>query len=154
MTIEKAEEILDNMYQEKMKSNEVKYENGAMIDLSKKIEFTELEEASVRVLREELILKKKIEELKEEIDVQNEQIIALETVLEEKEKVIAIDKAMFEDSISKGQVAKNYIEKAKIENKIKELEEKYNYKFKTGELKQALIYQYEIKLLQELLEEE
>lgn len=77
MSVETAENIVDAMYQERMKSNEVKTENGTIIDLGKNIEFTDLERASVILLREEIsanrelknsipksVIREKIEEYK------------------------------------------------------------------------------------------
>ena len=62
MDIEKAENIIDKMYQDKMSKREKQTKEGLEINLSKNVTFTELEEASVILLRNNLILKRKNEE--------------------------------------------------------------------------------------------
>ena len=51
MDIEKAENIIDKMYQDKMSKREKQTKEGLEINLSKNVTFTELEEASVILLR-------------------------------------------------------------------------------------------------------
>lgn len=67
MDIEKAENIIDTMYQNRFKEKEEKVNDGIFkgVDISKynEVEFTELEEASVRILREEISLKRKNKQL-------------------------------------------------------------------------------------------
>lgn len=62
MKIEEAEKIIDDMYQEKMNTRIGKIEKGTVIHAEKEVAFTKLEEASLILLREELSLKRKIEE--------------------------------------------------------------------------------------------
>ena len=63
MSIEEAETIIDDMYQDKYKIMEQKTDTGVTIDLSKidEITFTNLEFASVIVLREIQSLRHKME---------------------------------------------------------------------------------------------
>ena len=60
MNIERAEEIIDTMYQNKMSQMEEKTTNGLLIHTGTKVEFTEEEKASVTLLRELQILKRKL----------------------------------------------------------------------------------------------
>lgn len=62
MDIKKAEDIIDKMYQDKMSIRERQTEEGLEIEIPKNVTFTELEEASVILLRNNLILKRKNEE--------------------------------------------------------------------------------------------
>ena len=62
MDIKKAEDIIDKMYQDKMSIRVKQKKEGIEVDLSKNITFTELEEASITLLRNYLILKRKNEE--------------------------------------------------------------------------------------------
>ena len=62
MDIKKAEDIIDKMYQGKMSTIEKQTKEGLEIDLSKNVTFTELEEASIILLRNYLTLKRKNEE--------------------------------------------------------------------------------------------
>lgn len=68
MDIEKAENIIDKMYQDKMSKREKQTKEGLEINLSKNVTFTELEEASVILLRNNLILKRKNEEKDRQIN--------------------------------------------------------------------------------------
>lgn len=65
MSIEEAETIIDDMYQDKYKIMEQKIEQGVVIDVSKidEITFTNLEFASVRILREKQNLETKYRRL-------------------------------------------------------------------------------------------
>ena len=69
MSIEEAETIIDDMYQDKYKIMEQKTEQGVVIDVSKmdEITLTNLEFASVRMLREKQILETKYRRLQEKI---------------------------------------------------------------------------------------
>ena len=71
MSIEEAETIIDDMYQDKYKIMEQKTDTGVTIDLSKmdEITFTNLEWASVRVLREVQSLNHKCKTLEDKIEV-------------------------------------------------------------------------------------
>lgn len=62
MDIEKAENIIDKMYQDRMSKRVKQTKEGIEIDLSKNVTFTELEEASVILLRNYLTLKRKNKE--------------------------------------------------------------------------------------------
>lgn len=59
MKISKAEEIINNMYQNKMCSMEEKTNKGLIIHLGTKIDFSKEEEASIILLRELQIVRKK-----------------------------------------------------------------------------------------------
>lgn len=61
MKIDKAEEIIDNMYQKRMRQMEEKTNEGLIIHLGTKVEFTKEEEASVILLRELQKLKRELE---------------------------------------------------------------------------------------------
>ena len=79
MSIEEAETIIDDMYQDKYKIMEQKTDTGVTIDLSKidEITFTNLEFASVRVLRE-------IQSLRHKMEKQEKENTVLKELLEEK----------------------------------------------------------------------
>ena len=62
MDIKKAKDIIDKMYQDKMNTRIKQTKEGVEIDLSKNVTFTELEEASIILLRNYLALKRKNEE--------------------------------------------------------------------------------------------
>lgn len=68
MSIEEAETIIDDMYQDKYKIMEQKTEQGVVIDVSKmdEITLTNLEFASVRALREIQSLRHKLEKQEKE----------------------------------------------------------------------------------------
>lgn len=76
MTIEEALTIIDDMYQDKYKIMEQKTDTGVTIDLSKmdEITFTNLEFASVRVLREVQSLNHKLEKLEDKIKAKIEEV--------------------------------------------------------------------------------
>lgn len=69
MKIEEVEKIIDDMYQDKMNTRIERIEKGTVIHAEKEVTFTKLEEASVILLREELSLKRKIEEQENIIDL-------------------------------------------------------------------------------------
>lgn len=81
MSIEEAETIIDDMYQDKYKIMEQKTDTGVTIDLGKidEITFTNLEFASVRVLRE-------IQSLRHKMERQEKENTYLKELLEEKRK--------------------------------------------------------------------
>lgn len=58
MDIKKAKDIIDKMYQDKMNTRIKQTKEGVEIDLSKNVTFTELEEASIILLRNYLALKR------------------------------------------------------------------------------------------------
>lgn len=70
MNVEKAEEIIDTMYQNRFKEKEKMVDDGIFKGISigniQDVKFTEFEEASVRVLREEISLKKENTKLRTE----------------------------------------------------------------------------------------
>lgn len=68
LNIEDYENIIDNMYQEKMNNRIEKNGEMTFIHIGEKVEFTKLEEASVIILREEIRLKKLVEEQQKEIE--------------------------------------------------------------------------------------
>jgi len=68
VNIENYENIIDNMYQEKMNNRIEKIGAMTYIHTGEKVEFTKLEEASVIVLREELRLKNLVEKQQKEIE--------------------------------------------------------------------------------------
>lgn len=79
MTKEQAIEIIDNMYQNRCKEREIKTEKRTVIDMGIDIEFTEIEFAGVRLLRELQFVtgelekeKEKNKELKKIVDEINE----------------------------------------------------------------------------------
>lgn len=95
MDIEKAENIIDKMYQDKMSKREKQTKEGIEIDLSKNVTFTELEEASVILLRNYLTLKRKNEEKDKQIDLMAEVMyksntaqLLIEYGIENKEQLI------------------------------------------------------------------
>ena len=63
MELETAEKIIDTMYQQRIKRNEIELGFGTLIDLSKEIEFTSIETAAVILLREEIRANKKLERI-------------------------------------------------------------------------------------------
>ena len=94
MTIDEALTIIDDMYQDRYKIMSQKTEKETIVDLSKMdyIKFTNLEWASVRVLREVQSLRHEMEKQSKEI----EQLKKYEKYYEEMEEVnkkfIAVDK--------------------------------------------------------------
>ena len=80
MTIEEAENIIDDMYQEKYEIIEEKIENGVKIylDKLKDVKFTYLEFASVRMLREVQKLRRELEKQQKEIEKKNKIITEVE----------------------------------------------------------------------------
>ena len=76
MTIEEALTIIDDMYQDKYKIMEQKTDTGVTIDLSKmdEITFTNLEFASVIVLREVQSLNHKFKKLEDKIKAKIEEV--------------------------------------------------------------------------------
>ena len=101
MTIEEALTIIDDMYQDRYKIMSQKTEKETIVDLSKMdyIRFTNLEWASVRVLREVQSLNHKFKKLEDKIKakieelekgnkntfIRGEKILVLQSLLEEKE---------------------------------------------------------------------
>ncbi len=61
MKIDRAEEIINNIYQERMGQMEEETNEGLIIHLGTKIKLTKEEEASVIILRELQILRRKLE---------------------------------------------------------------------------------------------
>lgn len=76
MTIEEALTIIDDMYQDRYKIMSQKTEKETIVDLSKMdyIRFTNLEWASVRVLREVQSLNHKFKKLEDKIKVKIEEV--------------------------------------------------------------------------------
>ena len=79
MKVDKAEEIIDNMYQKRMSQMEEETNEGLIIHLGTKVEFTKEEEASVILLRELQNLRRKLTDsipkskVKEKIDEWNKE---------------------------------------------------------------------------------
>jgi len=140
MTIEEALTIIDDMYQDKYKIMEQKTDTGVTIDLSKmdEITFTNLEFASVIVLRE-------IQSLRHEIEKQSKEIEELKD--ESKEYQIGFAQGCYEKDLDW---------KDKIKAKIEEVEqwELYNMKIpRLSTLDERLGAKIGIKyVLQSLLE--
>ena len=96
MTIEEALTIIDDMYQDKYKIMSQKTEKETIVDLSKMdyIRFTNLEWASVRVLREVQSLNHKFKKLEDKIKAKIEEVkdgtydakIVLQSLLEKENK--------------------------------------------------------------------
>lgn len=63
ITLEQAEDIVDNMYQQRFKECEVDEENKVRIDNLDNITFNNLEKASILLLRTEISQKSEIERL-------------------------------------------------------------------------------------------
>lgn len=95
MTIEEALTIIDDMYQDRYKIMSQKTEKETIVDLSKMdyIRFTNLEWASIRVLREVQSLNHKFKKLEDKIKAKIEEVsngtydakIVLESLLEKEE---------------------------------------------------------------------
>lgn len=94
MTIEEAETIIDDMYQDKYKIMSQKTEKETIVDLSKMdyIKFTNLEWASVRVLREVQSLRHEMEKQEKEIEELKKYEKYYEEMEEVNKKFIAVDK--------------------------------------------------------------
>lgn len=156
MSIEEAENIIDEMYQDKYKI--IEENNTIYVDRLDEVKFTNLEFASVRMLREVQSLRRKLEKLQKEIERLNNR----------NKKLDRENQKLFEDFIE------NYIFKQEIRKKIEELNIKIADNDKTinecrkitgknrGE-KECIIsrcriknvgYHETIKILQELLEGE
>ena len=96
MTIEEALTIIDDMYQDRYKIMSQKTEKETIVDLSKMdyIKFTNLEWASVRVLREVQSLNHKFKKLEDKIKAKIEEVkdgtydakIVLQSLLEKENK--------------------------------------------------------------------
>lgn len=69
MSIEEAENIIDEMYQDKYKI--IEENNTIYVDRLDEVKFTNLEFASVRMLREVQNLRRKLEKLQKEIEKKN-----------------------------------------------------------------------------------
>lgn len=108
MQIEKAENIIDEMYQTKMREREEVTKDGVIINIGQEVEFTELEEASVIILREKLQLNRELEKKDKIIDEMAENIVIQNTAINEE---YAVDENMMNK-----QYVKQYYEK-KVEDK-------------------------------------
>ena len=142
MTIEEALTIIDDMYQDRYKIMSQKTEKETIVDLSKMdyIKFTNLEWASVRVLRE-------VQSLRHEMEKQSKEIEELKD--ESKEYQIGFAQGCYEKDLDW---------KDKIKAKIEEVEqwELYNMKIpRLSTLDERLGAKIGIKyVLQSLLEKE
>lgn len=74
LTLEEAEKIVDDMYQKRWEECGVEVENTIYMGNLDKLEYTELEKASLLLLRTELRLKRENKQLKEKLQ-QKETII-------------------------------------------------------------------------------
>ena len=88
MKIKEAEKIIDDMYQNKMNTRIEVTENETVIHAEKKVTFTELEVASVILLREELSLKRKLEEKNKIIELMADFYAKGNTIRGTKEQII------------------------------------------------------------------
>lgn len=88
MKIEEAEKIIDDMYQDRMNTRIEKIEKGTVIHAEKEVTFTKLEEASVILLREELSLKRKLEEKNKIIELMADFYAKGNTIRGTKEQII------------------------------------------------------------------
>ncbi len=88
MKVKEAEEIIGNMYQEKMNSRIEIKESETVIHAVKKVTFTEVEEASVILLREELALKRELEKKNKIIESMAEYYAKGNTIQGAKEQII------------------------------------------------------------------
>lgn len=130
MSIEEAENIIDEMYQDKYKI--IEENNTIYVDRLDEVKFTNLEFASARMLREVQSLRRKLEKQQKEIENLKDKYILEKVAKEEVEELL-------ENSISKD----------RIKNKIKDLQ----YNEKLG-FEQSLEETFKIEVLQELLEGE
>ena len=111
MTIEEAENIIDDMYQEKYEIIEEKIENGVKIylDKLKDVKFTYLEFASVRMLRE-------VQKLRRELEKQQKEI---ERLYKDNYRLDRENQLKFERAVD----TSDYVSKEAIREKIKEIED-------------------------------
>ena len=84
LTLEEAEKIVDDMYQKRWEECGVEVENTIYMGNLDKLEYTELEKASLLLLRTELRLKRKNKQLKEQLETGEQQYNHL---VEEKEEL-------------------------------------------------------------------
>ena len=68
LTLEEAEKIVDDMYQKRWEECGVEVENTIYMGNLDKLEYTELEKASLLLLRTELRLKRENKQLKEQLE--------------------------------------------------------------------------------------
>ena len=68
LTIEEAEDIVDNMYQKRWEECGIIDENAIHMGNLDNLEFTELEKASILLLRTELRLKRENQQLKQQLE--------------------------------------------------------------------------------------
>lgn len=150
MSKEEAEKIIDEMYHDKIKV----YGEGNVVhvDLIGTVKFTNLEFASVRILREEIWLQGEVEKRLKEID----SLYKMMSVKDDEIEQMKEDYQILKDDIEGHRIAyvdtpefeENYISKDKIEEKIKELE---SHIWKDGYM--TKFDRYAIHYLKELLGE-
>lgn len=88
MEIKEAERVIDNMYQDKMNTRVEITESDTVIHVEKKVVFTELEVASVIILREELSLKRELEKKNKIIELMADFYAKGNTIRGTKEQII------------------------------------------------------------------
>lgn len=88
MEIKEAGKVIDDMYQDKMNTRVEITENNTVIHVKKKVTFTELEVASVILLREELSLRRKLEEKNKIIELMADFYAKGNTIRGTKEQII------------------------------------------------------------------
>ena len=118
LTLEEAENIVDNMYQNRWK--ECGIEDGNIIHMGnlEKLHYSQLERASILLLRTEMRLKRENQELKKQLEVGEQQYNDL---VEEKEGLqeqldylrsgeylnqLRFERDMLQDIVDKGEVSK------------------------------------------------
>lgn len=126
MDIKKAKDIIDKMYQDKMNTRIKQKKEGVEIDLSKNVTFTELEEASIILLRNYLALKRKNEEsnyileeneaLKRAFDRQTGDIGNYLVELQQKDKQIDLMAEFIKKNISEKKIINEICIKGKCNN--------------------------------------
>lgn len=86
LTLEAAENIVDNMYQKRWEECGVDDGNTIHMGNLDKLEYTELEKASIILLRTELRLKKENQQLKEQVEYLRRSIERKESTISEMEQ--------------------------------------------------------------------
>lgn len=156
MSIDEAETIIDDMYQDKYKIMSQKTDAGVTIDLSKldEITLTNLEFASVRALREIQSLRHKIEKQEKENTDLKELYIRVARNFEEKGKTEMAEYMLAQiqavPTFTTWEEYTTWVSKDKIREKIKWVDEQ----MQNPEKEQLYSnYRYTKNILNELLEE-
>ena len=131
MSLEEAKNIIDEMYQDKYKI--IEENNTIYVDRLDEVKFTNLEFASVRMLREVQSLRRKLEKLQKE----NEEL------KQENRRIKFFSNNLY---------IEDYIPKRVIKNKIKEKQDKINKLHSASDCVIIDDLENQISVLQELLE--